>query len=242
MLLVPSISVINGRTARLKQGDYSNEKIYEESPIEVAGQFEEHGITRIHLIDLEGAKRGTIVNYDPLQLITGYTNLKVNFTGGIHTDGDVIKAFEHRAESITAASVAVQSKEIFANWIMSYGREKIALAADSLDGLIRIKGWQKATELKLIDHIGYFYDRGLKYLKTTDILKDGALEGPSFELYKTLLGEFPELCIFASGGVRNIDDVKKLADQGLYGAIFGKAFYEGNITLKEIENFVSVSA
>lgn len=242
MLLVPSIAVIKGRTTRLKQGDYSNEKFYEESPIEVASQFEDHGITRIHLIDLEGAKQGTIVNYDPLQMITGYTNLKVNFTGGIHTDGDVIKAFEHRAESITAASVAVQNRETFANWIMSYGREKVALAADSLDGLIRIKGWQKATDLKLLDHIAYFYDRGLKYLKTTDISKDGALEGPSFQLYKSLLKEFPELCIFASGGVRSIDDVKKLADQGLYGVIFGKAFYEGNISLKEIEKFVSVSA
>lgn len=242
MLLVPSISVINGRTTRLKQGDFSNEKFYEESPIEVAGKFEEHGITRVHLIDLEGAKKGKIVNYDPLQMISGYTKLRINFTGGIHTDGDVLKAFEHRAESITAASVAVQNKEIFANWIMSYGREKIALAADSLDGLIRIKGWQMATDLKLFDHISYFYDRGLKYLKTTDISRDGALEGPSFDLYKNLLKEFPNLCIFASGGVRNMDDVKRLADQGLYGVIFGKAFYEGNISLKEIENFVNVYA
>ncbi|MEQ9401991.1 MAG: 1-(5-phosphoribosyl)-5-[(5-phosphoribosylamino)methylideneamino] imidazole-4-carboxamide isomerase [Cyclobacteriaceae bacterium] len=242
MLLVPSISVINGRTTRLSKGDYSKEKIYEESPIDVATRFEEHGISRIHLIDLDGAKKGTIVNYDPLQMITGYTNLKVNFTGGIHTDGDVIKAFEHRAESITAASVAVQNRETFANWIMSYGREKIALAADSLDGLIRIKGWQKATDLKLFDHIAYFYDRGLKYLKTTDISRDGALEGPSIDLYKQLIIEFPNLCIFASGGVRNMDDIKKLTDEGLYGVIFGKAFYEGQIKLKEIESFVSVYA
>lgn len=242
MLLVPSISVINGRSTRLQQGDYSKEKIYEESPIEIATQFEEHGISRIHLIDLDGAKKGTVVNYDSLQLITGYTNLKVNFTGGIHTDGDVLKAFEHRAESIAAASAAVQNKEIFANWIMSYGREKIALAADSLDGLIRIKGWQKGTELRLFDHIAYFYDRGLKYLKTTDISKDGALEGPSFDLYKELIKEFPNLCIFASGGVRDMSDVKKLADAGLYGVIFGKAFYEGRIKLKELENFVNVYA
>lgn len=242
MLLVPSISVINGRTARLQQGDYSKETTYEESPIEVATQFEDHGISRIHLIDLEGAKKGTIVNYDPLQMITGYTNLKVNFTGGIHTDGDIIKAFEHRAESIAAASVAVQNREIFANWVMSYGREKIALAADSLDGFIRIRGWQTATELKLFDHVAYFYDRGLKYLKTTDISKDGVLQGPSFELYEELLKEFPNLCIFASGGVRSMDDIKKLADQGLYGVIFGRAFYEGKITLKEIETFVDVYA
>ena len=121
-------------------------------------------------------------------------------------------------------------------------REKIALAADSLDGLIRIKGWQKATELKLFDHIAYFYDRGLKYLKTTDISKDGVLKGPSFKLYQTLLKKFPNLCIFASGGVRDMTDIKELADQGLYGVIFGKAFYEGRITLKEIENFVNIYA
>ncbi|MEM9337388.1 MAG: 1-(5-phosphoribosyl)-5-[(5-phosphoribosylamino)methylideneamino] imidazole-4-carboxamide isomerase [Bacteroidota bacterium] len=242
MLIVPSISVIKGRTIRLQQGDYTKEKVYEESPIEVASQFEDHGITRIHLIDLEGAKRGKVVNYDSLQLITGYTNLKVNFAGGVHTDGDIIKSFEHRAESVTAASAAVQDRETFANWIMSYGREKIALAADSLNGIIRIKGWQMETSIKLFDHVAYFYDRGLKYLKTTDISKDGVLDGPSFELYKALLKEFPNLCIFASGGIRNIDDIKKLSDQGLYGAIFGKAFYEGRITLTEIEQFVSVYA
>ncbi len=242
MVIVPSISVIKGRTIRLQQGDYTKEKVYEESPIEVATQFEDHGIKRLHLIDLEGAKKGKIVNYDPLQLITGYTKLKVNFTGGIHTDGDVLKAFEHRAESITAASVAVQNRETFASWIMSYGREKIALAADSLNGLIRIKGWQMQTELNLFDHVAYFYDRGLKYLKTTDISKDGVLDGPSFELYKGLINEFPNLCIFASGGIRSIDDIKKLADHGVYGAIFGKAFYEGKIKLKEIDQFVSVYA
>jgi phosphoribosylformimino-5-aminoimidazole carboxamide ribotide isomerase len=233
---------MNGRTIRLQQGDYSSEKIYEESPLEVASQFEEHGITRVHLVDLDGAKKGTIVNYDSLQLITGYSKLQVNFAGGIHTDGDVTKAFEHRAESITAASVAVQEKEKFGNWIMSYGRERIALAADSLDGLIRIRGWQKATDLKLIDHVAYFYNRGLKYLKTTDISKDGVMEGPSFELYKALIKEFPGLCIFASGGIRDMDDVKQLADQGVYGAIFGKAFYEGRIKLDEIDKFVSVNA
>ena len=242
MLLVPSISVIKGRTTRLTQGDYSKEKVYEESPIEVAMKFEEHGISRVHLIDLEGAKEGRIINYDPLQFITGYTNLKVNFTGGIQTDGDVLKAFEHGAESITSATIAVNHKEQFASWIMSYGREKVALAADSLDGTIQIRGWQKGTRIDLIEHISYFYDRGLKYLKTTDISRDGALEGPSFDLYKRLSQEFPNLRIFASGGVRNMDDIKRLADQGLYGIIFGKAFYEGRITLSEIENFVAETA
>ena len=241
MLLVPSISVIEGRTIRLTQGDYSSEKVYDDTPIDVAKQFEDHGISRIHLIDLDGARRGTSVNYDILHMISAYTNLKINFTGGLHTDGDVLKAFEYGAESIAAASVAVSNKEQFANWLMSYGREKVALAADSLKGKIRIRGWQKATSKDLFDHIAYFYDRGLKYLKTTDISKDGAMEGPSFDLYKRLLKEFPDLSIFASGGVRGMDDIKKLDDLGLYGVIFGKAFYEGTITLNDIDNYQSIA-
>jgi len=122
---------------------------------------------------------------------------------------------------------------------MSYGREKIALGADSLNGLIRIGGWQKETKIDLFEHIQYFYDRGLKYLKTTDISRDGALEGPSFELYRTIIKKFPDLCLFASGGVRSMDDIKKLKDDGLYGVIFGKAFYEGRISLKEIDQFLA---
>ncbi|SNS91556.1 1-(5-phosphoribosyl)-5-[(5-phosphoribosylamino)methylideneamino] imidazole-4-carboxamide isomerase [Ekhidna lutea] len=242
MLLVPSISVIEGRTIRLTQGDYSREKVYNDTPIDVAKQFEDHGISRIHLIDLDGARKGTSVNYDILHMVSAYTDLKINFTGGLHTDGDVLKAFEYGAESVTAASIAVSNKEQFANWLMSYGREKVALAADSLQGKIRIRGWQKATSKDLFDHISYFYDRGLKYLKTTDISKDGAMEGPSFDLYKKLLTEFPDLSIFASGGVRGMDDIKKLRDLGLYGVIFGKAFYEGTISLDDIDDYQSVEA
>lgn len=242
MLLVPSISVIEGKTIRLTQGDYSKEKVYDESPIDVAKRFQDHGISRIHLIDLDGARKGTSVNYDILHMISAYTDLIINFTGGLHTDGDVLKAFEYGAESITAASVAISNRQLFSNWIMSYGREKVAMAADSLDGIIRIRGWQKGTSTDLFEHIAYFYDRGLKYLKTTDISKDGAMDGPSFDLYKKLIKEFPDLCIFASGGVRSMDDIKKLQDLGLYGVIFGKAFYEGNISLDDIDSFQAIKA
>ncbi|RED98814.1 1-(5-phosphoribosyl)-5-[(5-phosphoribosylamino)methylideneamino]imidazole-4-carboxamide isomerase [Marinoscillum furvescens] len=239
MRLVPSISVIGGRTARLTQGDYTREKVYDVSPLDVAERFADHGIKRIHLIDLDGAKKGTPVNYPTLELIAGHTDLKINFAGGLHTDGDILKALEFGAESITAATIAVYNKELFANWIMSYGREKIALGADALNGLIKVGGWQKDTKLPLDEHISFFYDRGLKYLKTTDISKDGIMEGPSFDLYERLLKDYPELCLFASGGVRNIDDIKRLHDMGVYGVIFGKAFYEGRISLKELEAFIA---
>ena len=237
MMLVPSISVINGRTTRITQGDFDKEKVYNVSPLDVAEQFADHGIRRIHLIDLDGAKKGTPSNYPTLELIAGHTDLEINFAGGLHTDGDIIKALEYGASDITSATIAAYNKELFASWIMSYGREKIALGADALNGYIRVGGWQKDTKIKLEDHIEYFYDRGLKYLKTTDISREGAMEGPSFALYEHLMQKFPELCLFASGGVRNLDDIKRLRDIGLYGVIFGKAFYEGKITLKELETF-----
>lgn len=237
MLLVPSISVIKGRTIRLSQGDYTNEKVYDKSPLDVAQQFADHGITRIHLIDLEGAKKGTPVNYPTLEMIAGHTDLKINFAGGLHTDGDILKAFEFGAESFAAATIAVYNKELFANWIMSYGREKVSLSADVLNGLIKVGGWQKDTEIRLDEHIEYFYDRGLKYIKTTDISKDGVMEGPSFKLYEHLTKRYPELCVFASGGVRNMDDIKRLEDIGVHGVIFGKAFYEGRISLSDLSAF-----
>lgn len=238
MLLVPSISILNGKVARLTGGEYGTETIYEASPIDLAKKFEDHGIKRIHVVDLEGARKGKIVNYHLLELIAGYTNLKVNFSGGLHTDGDMTKAFESGAESITASTISVYNKELFAEWIMSYGRERIALGADTLHGNIRVGGWQKETKIDLFSHIEYYYSRGLKYLKTTDISKDGTLEGPSLKLYEEIIKKFPGIQVFASGGIRNIQDIEKLCDLGVYGVIFGKAYYEGKISLDDIDNFL----
>ncbi len=241
MWLVPSITVIKGRTIRLTQGNFSDEKIYDSSPLEIAEQFLEHGITRLHLVDLDGAKKGQPVNLSTLQMLAAYTDLRVNFAGGLHTDGAIVKALECGAKSVTAATIAVYNKNLFTDWIMSYGRNKIVLAADTLNGRIRVGGWQKDTQIELFEHIEYFYERGLKYLKTTDISKDGVLSGPSFDLYEALIKRFPELLIFACGGVRNMDDIKRLDEIGMHGVIFGKAFYEGKINLKEIESYISKS-
>ncbi len=239
MWLVPSITVKNGRTIKLAQGDPNTEKQYTASPLDVAQNFLDHGITRIHLVDLDGASKGQPKNIPTLELLTSYTDLKVNFSGGLHTDGALVKAFEAGAQSVTAATIAAYNKPLFSDWIMSYGRGKIVLAADTLDGFLRVGGWNKDTKIDLFEHVEYFYDRGLKYLKTTDISKDGLLSGPSFDLYQSLKRRFPELHIFASGGVRHMDDIKKLEDMGLSGVIFGKAYYEGKISLEEIETFVS---
>ncbi|TRX58389.1 1-(5-phosphoribosyl)-5-[(5-phosphoribosylamino)methylideneamino] imidazole-4-carboxamide isomerase [Fulvivirga sp. M361] len=236
--IIPSIILKDGKVIRLKQGNLSDEKVYDESPVDLAKSFEDHGVEVIHLVDLDGATRGQPVNYHILEAIAGHTGVKVDFTGGIHTDGDISKAYEYGASYITAASIAVSRKELFASWIISYGREKITLGADARNHKIAVRGWQKDTDVDILDHIDYFYSRGLKYVKATDISKDGTLEGPSIELYRQMLDRFPDICVLASGGVRNIEDIEALNDAGVFAVIFGKAFYEGRIKLKELEKFI----
>ncbi len=237
--IIPSIAIIGGKVIRLKQGDFTKEKVYDESPVDLGKRFEDHGIEVVHLVDLDGARKGRPVNYHVLETLAGHTNLKIDFTGGIHTDGDISKAYEYGATYITAASISVINPELFASWIVSYGREKITLGADALERKIAFRGWQKSSDLDLFEHIDYFYSRGLKYAKTTDISKEGIMEGPPFELYTELLERFPNLSVLASGGVRNIGDIKKLEEIGLFAAIVGKALYEEKITLKEIEKFIA---
>lgn len=236
--IIPSIAIAEGKVIRLEQGDFSKEKVYHQTPVDLAKGFEDHGIEVVHLVDLDGARRGQPVNYHILETIAGHTNLKIDFTGGINTDGDISKAYEYGASYITAASVAVNRKELFASWIVSYGREKITLGADALDGKIAIRGWQKNTDVDIFDHIDYFYSRGLKYVKTTDIARDGVMQGPAFELYQEIINRFEDICVLASGGVRNLDDIKRLNDMGVFAVIFGKAFYEGNITLNDLDQFL----
>lgn len=235
--IIPSIYVIKGKIVRVHKADFDRVVEYDLNPLEVAQKFEDHGIDQIHMIDLEGAKTGHPVNYGVLETIAGYTNLQINFSGGITTDGDISKAYEYGASYITAASVAVSRRDLFASWIISYGREKIALGADALNRKIAIRGWLKDTNIDVMDHIGYFYERGLKYVKTTDIARHGEMKGPSFELYKKLLNEYPSLCIMASGGVSTLEDIEELNDLGIFGVVINKAFYEEKIKLKDIERF-----
>jgi phosphoribosylformimino-5-aminoimidazole carboxamide ribotide isomerase len=238
--IVPSIWLINGKCVRLKRGDFATEEVISTNPLGIAQDFQDIGIQRLHLVDLDGARRGEPKNYHILEAIAGYTDLKVDFTGGISTDGDVIKCFEFGANTITVASAAANFPERFAQFILSYGREKINLAADTnpTDYKIKIRGWLKKTEIDLFEHIDFFYERGLKYLKCSDVTRDGVMEGPNFALYKEILERFPNIHLAASGGVRGIDDFKKLRDMGVHAAVFGRAYYEGKITLKELESFI----
>jgi phosphoribosylformimino-5-aminoimidazole carboxamide ribotide isomerase len=236
--LYPSISVLHGKVTRLTRGDYSLEKEYEKSPIDFARMFEDIGIKVIHLVDLEGAVTESPVAYHVLEAIAGHTNLEIEFSGGIRTDGDISKIFECGAKYIAVSSVAARDRELFTSWLVSYGREKVSLSADAADGKLLIKGWQKKTDIDLIEFITYFYERGIKYVKVTDVTRDGTMVGPNFELYRDLVIQFPNSNIFASGGVRSADDIRKLEDLGVYAVIFGKAFYEGKLTLDDLKTFI----
>lgn len=241
--IIPSIWLIDGKCVRLKRGDFATQEVISSNPLEIAQTFEGIGIKRLHLVDLDGARRGEPKNYHILEAISGYTELNVDFTGGVSTDGDVIKCFEFGAKTVTIASAAANHPERFAQFILSYGREKINLAADTNpeDHKIKIKGWLKKTEIDLFDHIEFFYDRGLKYLKCSDVTRDGVMEGPNLELYKEIQDRFPSIHVAASGGVRGIDDFKKLRDMGLKAAVFGRAYYEGKISLNDLEKFLKES-
>lgn len=237
--IIPSIWLINGKCVRLERGDFATEEVISNNPLEIAQQFESIGIKRLHLVDLDGARRGEPKNYHILETIAGYTDLKIDFTGGISTDGDVIKSFEFGAKTVTISSAAANYPERFTQFILSYGREKINLAADTspVDYKIKIRGWLKKTSIDLFDHIEFFYERGLKYLKCSDVTRDGVMEGPNFELFQKIIEKFPEIHLAASGGVRGIDDFKKMRDMGIKAAVFGRAFYEGKISLEDLEAF-----
>lgn len=239
--VIPSIAIRKGKVIKMRKGDPSSEKAYNENPLDLARRFEDHGIDVVHLVDLDGAERGSPKNWHVLEAITGHTQLKVDFTGGISTDGDISKAYEFGAAYITAASVAVTDRELFASWIISYGREKMTLGADVVNRTSKellFRGWQRKANLTLFEHLEYFYTRGLKYVKSTDVSRDGVLEGPAFDYYQELIDAFPEMCILASGGVRGVDDIKRLNDMGIFAVIFGKAYYEGVLKLKDLEQFL----
>ncbi|MBL7854472.1 MAG: 1-(5-phosphoribosyl)-5-[(5-phosphoribosylamino)methylideneamino] imidazole-4-carboxamide isomerase [Cyclobacteriaceae bacterium] len=239
--VIPSIAIRKGKVVKMRKGDPSSEKAYDENPLDLAKRFFDHGIEVVHLVDLDGAEKGSPKNFHVIEAIAGHTDLKIDFTGGICTDGDIAKAYEAGASYITASSIAITAPELFSSWIVSYGREKITLGADVTDiksKRVAFRGWQKISELTLFDHVNHFYERGLKYVKTTDISRDGVLEGPAFSFYQEMLEQFPDLQILASGGVRGVDDIKRLNDMGIFAVIFGKAYYEGILQLKDLEQFL----
>ncbi len=237
--VIPSLSISEGKVVILKKGDFSNQLKYDFNLIDAAKLLEDNGVDTLHFLDLDGVKKGAPVNYHTLETVARHSGLNVDFMGGIRTDGDINKVLEYGATHFTVSSVAVNDQDLFASWIMSYGREKLSLMANVSGNKLIYKGILKTADVDLETHIDYFYMRGLKYLKVTDMNRDGVLEGPNFELYRQLQGKFPDARIAAGGGVRSLDDIRKLKDMGLHGVIVGRALYEGKIKVKDLKEFAA---
>jgi phosphoribosylformimino-5-aminoimidazole carboxamide ribotide isomerase len=235
--IIPAIDIIGGKCVRLSQGDYDRKIVYNENPLEVARRFEDAGISRLHLVDLDGAKAQHIVNYKVLEQIASKTKLNIDFGGGLKSDEVLKVAFESGADMVTGGSIAVKEPELFLSWLEKFGSEKIILGADAKDGKIAVSGWQETTELSLVGFIDEFHKKGISKVISTDISRDGMLSGPAFELYAEIMETLPDVEIIASGGIASMDDIFKLAEMGIPGVITGKAIYEGKIGLKEIEKY-----
>jgi phosphoribosylformimino-5-aminoimidazole carboxamide ribotide isomerase len=237
MEIIPAIDIIEGKCVRLTHGDYNRKTIYNEHPLEVAKAFEDAGLTRLHLVDLDGAKAGAVKNWKVLEAIAGKTLLRIDFGGGIHTEKDLEIIFGSGAMLATIGSMAVKQAELFAQWLTQFGAERFFLGADVKNEKITISGWTEQTDLWIYDFIEQYTGLGINQLFCTDVSKDGALEGPSTELYGSITNKFPALHFVASGGIRSIADLHALQEAGCGGAIIGKAIYEGRITLAELSAF-----
>ncbi len=235
--IIPAIDILGGKCVRLSQGDYARQTVYSGDPVEVARMFEDAGIRRLHLVDLDGARELHIVNHSVLERISMKTGLVIDFGGGLKSDDDLRIAFECGAAMVTGGSIAVKEPDTFLKWLEKYGPAKIILGADARDGKIAVSGWQEGSEMDIIPFIRSFVEKGIQKVISTDIARDGMLAGPSFLLYSEIMQNFPELYLIASGGISSFDDIYRLAEAGIPGVITGKAVYEGKITMKDILNY-----
>lgn len=232
--LIPAIDIIDGKCVRLTKGDYDTKKIYNEDPVSVAKEFEAHGIRRLHVVDLDGARSKHIVNDKVLQRIARETNLVIDFGGGIKTDEDVARAFEAGAHMITIGSIAVTDPERSMEWLHKYGPDHIVLGADVRNGRVSINGWKEDSQEELIPFLDRYLSEGMRNVLCTDISKDGMLQGPAIALYREVMEHYPDCHLIASGGVSSMDDIRALEAAGIPAVVFGKAIYEGKIKLEEL--------
>jgi phosphoribosylformimino-5-aminoimidazole carboxamide ribotide isomerase len=232
--IIPAIDLIDGKCVRLTQGDFAQKKIYNENPLDAAKEFENVGLKRLHIVDLDGAKRGKVANLKVLETIAANTNLTIDFGGGIKTDEDIKSVFDVGAAMASIGSIAVKDKEKFFAWLEKYGSEKILLGADVKGKNLAINGWQTETEIEILAFLKEYFAKGVTQAFVTDISKDGLLQGSSNELYAEILREIPELKLIASGGVSRIEDITELEKIGCSGVIVGKAIYEGKINLEDL--------
>jgi phosphoribosylformimino-5-aminoimidazole carboxamide ribotide isomerase len=234
MTIIPAIDIIDGKCVRLTKGDYAQQKIYNENPVEVAKQFADAGFKRLHIVDLDGAKAGSIINIKVLQAIASACNLIIDFGGGVKTITDVNNIFNAGASLVTIGSLAVKNPQLLAQWLLQFGNDKFLIGADVLNQKIKISGWLEDGGIDINTFIEQMLTLGLTNIFCTDIAKDGVMQGPSIQLYESIMLQHPSINLIASGGVSTIADVKNLKVIGCKGAIIGKAIYEGLITLKEL--------
>lgn len=235
--IIPAIDIIGGKCVRLSRGDYDTSKVYNEQPLDVARAFEDAGCRRLHLVDLDGAKSSHIVNWRVLEAIAGHTSLTIDFGGGLKADDDLRIAFECGASMVTGGSIAVNDHVTFESWLERYGSQRIILGADSRRGRISTGGWLNDSDEQLVPFIRQYMEKGVTQVISTDIDRDGMLQGPSVDLYRQVLAELPKLHLTASGGVGEMADVEALDAIGVPDVIVGKAIYEGHITLHDLEQF-----
>jgi phosphoribosylformimino-5-aminoimidazole carboxamide ribotide isomerase len=235
--LIPAIDIINGKCVRLTQGDYSRKKEYGD-PVDIAKKFEDHGLLRLHLVDLDGAREQRVVNYRILEQIAARTNLVIDAGGGLRSDKDLHIVFESGASMVSGGSIAVKDRALFLGWLRHYGADRIILGADFRAGKVSVSGWHEATELDLKDFIAGYRAQGIEKVICTDIEKDGMLEGPALDTYKALKADDRDLYLVASGGISSMEDIELLDEAGIDGVITGKAIYEGKISLKALESYI----
>jgi len=239
MEIIPAIDIIEGKCVRLTHGDFSKKTIYNENPLEVAKAFEDAGTRRLHLVDLDGAKAGAVKNWKVLERIAGKTSLVIDFGGGLKNENDVQIVFDSGAALATVGSIAVKDEDLFTTWISLFGAERFLLGADVKNEKLTISGWTEQTDIWIYDFIEKYLGKGIRQVFCTDVARDGALEGPSTELYKNIVEKFPGLHFIASGGVSSADDLDRLEEAGCKGAIVGKAIYEGRIGLNELKRWTN---
>ena len=239
MQIIPAIDIIDGKCVRLTKGDYSLKTVYHKDPLDAAKQFEDAGLQRLHLVDLDGAKAGEVKNWKVLEKIAKETKLIIDFGGGIKTETDLQKVFNSGAALATIGTLAIKDETKFVQWLKKYGANKFLLGADVKGEKIAISGWLQTTDVLLYDFLQSYVNHGVQQIFCTDISKDGKLQGPAIELYKSILHKFPALYFIASGGVASVNDLHLLKEAGCSGVIIGKAIYENNISLTDLKQFIN---
>ena len=239
MDIIPAIDLINGKCVRLTEGDYARKTEYAQSPLEIAKQYQDHGIKRLHLVDLDGAKQGKVINWQIAEQLASYTDLVIDFGGGVKTAAEVERIIDLGIEYVVVGSVAAKQPDLFADWIVRFGPDRFMLGADVRNEMIMVSGWLEKSSIQLFPFLETQINQGIRNVFCTDISKDGKLEGPAVDLYRKVKLAYPAFNLIASGGVSSMDDVHALAEAGCNGVIIGKAIYEGRILIQELESYIN---